>query len=91
MLFFRKTRDFIVEEKDITSVLKVINDYSNVSITYVANCGWAKEPTMWFIMFKSSDNKYERIIDDLTKMGSFKVEMIIPKGIINLYFKKSES
>ena len=86
---FKKTREFIVEEKDVIDVLKAINKHLGWLDGQVGNCGWAEEPTKWFITFDATDKKYGRIINDLNEIGEFKLD-VRPKGQMDVYFERYE-
>lgn len=54
----------------MTKTLNVINRYSTLLINLrlaVGNCGWANEPTRWFIHFDISQDKWNAIKEDLKK------------------------
>lgn len=86
-----KTREFIVEEKDVTMVLDVINKHRKTFNLYVGNCGWADTPNKWFISFDAKDKNYGKIINELNEMGTFKLD-VRPKGQVDLWFtRKDES
>ena len=87
---FKKDRDFIVEEKDVMDVLKVINNHLHYLDGQVGNCGWGGSlETKWFISFKATDKKYICIVDDLKEIGHFTAEFR-PKGQMDIWFLKEE-
>jgi len=67
-----KYLDLIVEEKDVTEVKNIIDSEFNslfdtlfVADLAVKHCGWAEEPTKWFIAGYVFKKKYNRIIEKL--------------------------
>lgn len=84
--FFKARRYFIVEEKNVTAILTVINRYYRFYVSQnlaIGNCGWADEPTKWFIHFDASNKQYDNILKDILEKGSIKVDTT-PKGKRNL-------
>lgn len=79
---FKARRYLIVEEKDVTAILTVINRqyriYSSQNLA-VGNCGWADEPTKWFIHFDATSKQYDNILKDIIEQGALKVSKR-PKG-----------
>lgn len=79
---FKARRYLIVEEKDVTAVLTVINRqyrFYNSQGLVVGNCGWADEPTKWFIHFDATSKQYDNILKDIIEQGALKVSKR-PKG-----------
>lgn len=70
--FVKRRHNLIVVEQDVTTVLEAINSrrkwYINQNLA-VGNCGWANEPTKWFVHFGATDNQWMFIIDGLNKKG----------------------
>ena len=87
-LFIKKEREFIVEEKDVTSVLTVVNREAKFISYHIGNCGWANHPNKWFITFYATDKKYGRIMKGLTENGKFTVD-VRPGGQVDLWFEKN--
>ncbi len=85
--FMKKTHMFIVEEKDVTTVLAVINKHRRYYDTRVGNCGWAEEPNKWFIGFDMRDKYYGEVVRDLNEIGNFKLD-VRPAGQVDLIFNK---
>lgn len=84
----KKTYHFIVEEKDVTTVLGTINQTCRYDTYRVGSCGWADEPTKWFIMFHATEMKYGKIMSELMKIGNVTIELR-PGGKVDLVFRKS--
>jgi hypothetical protein len=65
-----KRHYLIVDDIDVLNVLEVINKHNKnllkLNLT-VGNCGWAAEPSKWFIHFDVSNKKWLSIVTDLTK------------------------
>lgn len=74
-IFAKKRRHLIVEEEDVMTVLKVFNKVNHsfkIGILMnmeIGNCGWAKEPSKWFINFDATNKKWKAIIAALKKEG----------------------
>lgn len=66
-----RRRRLIVEEKDMMSVLRALDTVSRSSkLPYamsmeVGNCGWADEPTKWFVEFDATDRRWKNVIAEL--------------------------
>lgn len=87
MSLISKMREFIVEEMDVTTVMKVINSHRKYWDYQVGNCGWGGPlATRWFIAFEATDKVYGKIMTDLDKMGEFKVE-VRSGGQVDMFFK----
>ena len=89
---FKSRRCFIVDEKDVTIVLEVMNKhhnrFSNRNLN-IGNCGWAEEPTRWFIHFDATSKQYDKILKGLLKVGTFNVVERQPGGQEDLYFERA--
>lgn len=92
-MFNQKKRYLIVEENDVTAVLSAINHnqgfFSNEN-KLVENCGWADEPTKWFIRFYASKREWSRMTKDLSELGEITVK-VAPGGTTDMYFTRKES
>lgn len=89
-MFYQKSRKLFVEESDVTTVLEVINRYQGYfsnNYKLVGSCGWADEPTKWFIGFSTTDKKWGHIAADLSGIGEITVK-VTPGGATELYFIK---
>lgn len=77
MLFSRKKRYYYVtEEKNVTTVLDVINSeqkWRTDQNLRVGNCGWADDKTQWFIHFDATGKQITAIIKKLNE--KFKMEI----------------
>ena len=88
MLKFMKTRsEFFMDEKDVTTVVAVINRHTRYARCRIGNCGWADESTKWFVMFDCTDKVHRDIVKDLTKIGRFKLD-VRPGGQMDLCFER---
>lgn len=85
-----RSKHFIVDEKDVTTVITVINEHRNDYEMRVNNCGWAEEPNKWFIHFDVSDEAYGRIVDDLNKLGTFRLNVSPNFRKVDLYFERAQ-
>lgn len=89
-MFFHKSRELIVEEKDVTTVLTAINNhqgfFSNTN-KHVGNCGWNDDATKWYVTFYASAREWGRTMGDLSKIGEINVK-VRPGGKTDLYFTK---
>lgn len=89
-MFMQKTRKLFVEEVDVTTVLEVINRYQSMfgnNYKLVGKCGWAEEPTKWFITFYITDRKWGSMAADLSEIGKITVK-VTPGGATELYFMR---
>lgn len=86
---FKKSREFIVDEKDVTAVISVINEHRIFYDTRVGNCGWADEPDKWFIVFSVNDKRYGEIVKDLKGIGKFNLD-IRPGGQVDIRFERAK-
>lgn len=73
---FKTRRCFIMEEKNVTSILTVLNRhyrwYNSWNLA-VGSCAWADEPTKWFIHFDATNKQYDNVLKDILQFGSVKV------------------
>lgn len=93
MGLFGERHGFIMVEKDVTTVLSVINRNStfidNIIMDYgIGNCSWADTPDMWFVNFVCIDKTYGKIISELSQIGRIKPIARPNKKIVDLYFEK---
>ena len=66
-----RDREFFVNEKDVTKVIKAIQDnilFGAPSLC-VGNCGWANRPETWFVMVRLRRKTYNRVLDTLNQEG----------------------
>ena len=92
-MFGQKRHYIIVEEKDVTTILQVINrnqGFFSDKNKLVGECGWAEEPTKWFIRFYASAREWGRMAKELNEFGTITVN-VAPGGTTDLYFKRNES
>lgn len=90
-MFNQKRRIIVVEEKDLTTVLAVLNNHRGFFDSKektIENCGWADEPTKWFIKFDASNKHWGRIADELKQFGKFYVN-VTRRGTTDLCFERN--
>lgn len=88
MFFIKKNRNFIVEEKDITTILSAVGSEAKVFHYCIGNCGWANQPNKWFMSFYTTDKRYGKIMKKLTEIGRFTTN-VRPGGQVDLWFEKT--
>lgn len=91
-MFYQKFRDLIMDEKDVTTVLAVINrnqGFFSLKDKRVDTCGWKDDPGKWFVGFYASRREWGRIATELGKLGTLNVK-ISPAGTTNLCFTRIE-
>lgn len=75
-----KKRHILVNEKDVTMAIKIVNEVKGDHILVAAAlmnlcnfsvgwCGWAKAPECWFIDFVATDNDWNKICRDFNQKG----------------------
>lgn len=88
-MFINKKMDFIMDEDDVMSVIKIIDKHHKITFfskNYcVRNCGWV-DVSKWFILGDVTRKSYNMIISDLRKQ--FKLE---EKELKRIYLTKKES
>ena len=88
-MFINKKMNFIMDESDVMTVIKIIDKHHKNHIfskNYcVKNCGWA-DVSKWFILGDVTRKSYNMIISDLRKQ--FKLE---EKELKRIYLTKIES
>lgn len=84
-----RSREFIVDEKDVTTVVTVVNKHRRSYEVETNNCGWAKEPTKWFVAFDACDEEYGHIVDELNKLGTFRLNVSPSFTQVKLYFERA--
>lgn len=64
-------RHIIVDEANVIVILDAINRQRccNSQDLRVGNCGWASDPSKWYVAFTASDKKWMRIIDEMNAKG----------------------
>lgn len=86
---FEKVREFLVDEKDLIMVLKAINKhvgYFNGDIL----TGDKNSDDTWFVSFNTTNKKYGLIMNDLNKIGEFKLQ-VNSKGNTDVYFERHKN
>lgn len=84
----KKDRKFIVNEKDVTAVVTVVNKHRRSYEIETNNCGWADEPEKWFIAFEACDEEYGHIVDELNKLGKFSLNVSPSFVVVSLYYER---
>lgn len=87
---FQKRHVFIMEEKDVTTILNVINRSSSLCLIkdlHVANCEW-DDKSKWFISFYSTSKRYDKILKNILKIGRLTI-IKRPGGQEDLYIERA--
>lgn len=90
---YQKRFMLVMEEKDVTSVLKVINrhqGYFSDDLKIVRDNVLPKDPDKWIIKFNASSKEWSRITTDLNEIGDIVVK-VSPGGASDMYFTRKES
>lgn len=88
---FQKRHVFIMEEKDVTTILNAINHSSSFCLIkdlHVANCEWA-DSSKWFISFYSTSRRYDKILKNILKIGRLTI-LKGPGGQESLYIERAD-
>lgn len=91
MFGYQRRRYLVVEEKDVTFVLTVINQHQGFFSNdnkIVKNCGWENDPSKWIIKFNASEREWGLMTADLCKAGAITV-IVKPSGTTDLYFLRN--
>jgi len=88
MSIFKKRREFIVDESLVTTLVRDINRRCEIFDYTIGNCGWADEPTSWFVSFYADNKTYGKIVKSLMNIGEFK-KVRRPRRKTDLYFVKA--
>ena len=92
MSILKESREFIVEEKDVTTVLTAINQHTKFQQVSVGNCGWGDgEESKWYVIFDASNKQYGSIVADLSELGDFRLNVRPSKKQTDVYFERNES
>lgn len=75
--------DFAMKESDVTTFMSVVSKVTDNRTFRCGNCGWAKEPDMWFVIFQTSKKNYKEIEKELYKIGT------IGEDEYRKYFKRN--
>ena len=71
----RKSRVFLVNEMNIGMIMRVINYYQELFFANgkisVGVYDDKKFPGLWYVEFRASDRRYDRIFKDLMKHGNY--------------------
>lgn len=80
--FVVERHHIIVEEVDVVRALYVIDSNHIVAPDIkVGNCGWADDPSKWFIHFNTTKSKWMRIRTELRVIRVF-TNVEIPRNIV---------
>ena len=87
--FTVKRRYFIVKEKNMIEVLKMIqtalSDGVPTGCASVGNCGLAKEPELWFVHVDLTTNKWRTLLKECKNKH---YQLVIKESPENMYFEK---
>lgn len=84
-----RRRNFIVNEADVTTVIKVINEHRKNYEVQTNNCGWADEPDKWFVAFEACDEEYGHIVEDLNNLGTFSLNVSPNYRVVDLCYERA--
>ena len=64
-----KKREFLINEKDVTEVISIINKNSIAFFMgmQAGNCGWALAPECWYIRFPATNKQYVKILKEIAR------------------------
>ena len=85
--FTTKDRTFIVDEKDVTLVLTILNEIG-VGPEYEIYKNDEDDELKWSIGFISSDNVYGHVVDNLNEKGNLTLKCKGQKA--EIYFNRKE-
>lgn len=86
--FIKKSQAFILEEKDVTTVLDLVNHTKHTSRVYAGNCGWGGgQESKWFIMFHATEKGYGKIVREMSEIGKFDLD-VRPGGQVDITFER---
>ena len=88
--FFRKKRELLVDEKDVTTVIAVINRHRRLGRFKIFNCGMADNPSRWSIRFRVNDKVYAKIVKNLADIGRFDLDVRPKIGTVNMIFMRED-
>lgn len=91
--FFKRRHYFIAEERDVTTVISIINRHCRWHFGQnlaVGNCRWANDPTKWYIHFDASSRQYDEIIKDWAEKGNI-YSLKSPNGKLRDLYLRIES
>ena len=70
--FVKFRRELIVEHDDVMLVLECLDEIKRDSRFFtilmdmeIGNCGWAHEPSKWFIQVDMTNEQWDKLIDKL--------------------------
>ena len=76
----------IVDEKDVTRILKVINaHHKNVPNMQIGKCEWADDRNKWFVHYDSNEYAWELIRKELSVCRVYS-NTDIPKSAVGAVF-----
>ena len=81
-------RKIIVEETDVTTVLAAINKHQGFFTNAdkrVGECGWAEDPTKWFVHFYATSREWGRITKVLAETGEIIIK-VAPGGATEMHY-----
>ena len=73
---FKRKRIVIMEERDLTKVLNIINYHVTITLDdgFMVKCyDWDGPERKWFVVFYSINKQWERILEELKALDSVEV------------------
>lgn len=74
-IFVKKRHALIVDESDVMTTLKVLDEISHKSRFHIitgmeiGNCGWSNDPTAWFIHYDATAKQWRSVIEKFEQMN----------------------
>lgn len=91
---FKKRHYLIVEEADVMTVLKVLDEIKRNSSIFsvymdmeIGSCDWEDEPSKWFVHFDATTKQWRKMLENLEQKGY----RVILKWNDDNYLEKIES
>lgn len=77
-IIFRR-HELLIDINDLTAMMKILDDHDLTlkGKVFFGNCGWAKAPDVWFVIFNCSDRLWYEILPEIKES---KIE-ILPEYI----------
>lgn len=87
--FIKKARKFIVEEKDVTTVLSLIGLEAGVYRYGIVNLRQEDNTDNgWLIEFNCTEKNYEAVVRSLTTIGTINLNIRPDEGVVCCFRKK---
>ena len=68
----KKFRNILIDEKDIMTFLKVVDEIELIQFHtnfHIGRTRWAKAPTAWYASFNVTDKKWYKLLKSLKESG----------------------